>query len=329
MRFDLVDLRLFLNVAEAGSITKGAGKSHIALASASARIRGMEEVIGVSLLTRGARGVRPTEAGRTLVQHSKLVLHQLDRMRGELGEYSRGLKSHVRILSNTAAITEFLPEALSAFLAKHPNIDINLEEKLSYEIVKAVAEGRADAGIVAEAVDTTGLQTFPFRLDRLVVVTPRAHPLARASTTAFAEVVDFDFVGLSEGSALEEYLADNAARIGKRLKYRVRLRSFEAICRMVESGVGIGVIPETAAARCQKAMAIRRVRLSDRWATRLLKICVRRFDDLTPYARQLVEHLASSIPATSSLGQGLLNQAPSATGHRPVSRGPSRAREDR
>jgi len=291
VRFDLTDLRLFLHTAEAGSITAGAERAHLTLASASARIRGMEDTLGVPLLTRNRRGVETTAAGRTLVHHARVVLQQMDRMRGELGEYARGLKGYVRLLSNTAAMTEFLPETLSAFLAAHPEVDIDLEELVSHEIVEAIAQGRADIGIVNDAVDLSGLETFPFRHDRLVLVTARDHPLAERRELAFVETLQEDFVGLTGDNALQAYLAGHAARAGHRLKYRVRLRSFDAVCRMVERNVGVGVIPEHAAIRLQRSMGIRRVRLTDAWATRLLRICVRHFEDLPVFARQLIEHL--------------------------------------
>ena len=291
MRFDLTDLRLFLHTAEAGSITAGAERAHLTLASASARIRGMEDTLGVPLLTRNRRGVETTAAGRTLVHHARVVLQQMDRMRGELSEYARGLKGYVRLLSNTAAMTEFLPETLSAFLAAHPEVDIDLEELVSHEIVEAIAQGRADIGIVNDAVDLSGLETFPFRHDRLVLVTARDHPLADRRELAFVETLQEDFVGLTGDNALQAYLAGHAARAGHRLKYRVRLRSFDAVCRMVERNVGVGVIPEHAAIRLQRSMGIRRVRLTDAWATRLLRICVRHFGDLPVFARQLIEHL--------------------------------------
>ena len=291
VRFDLTDLRLFLHTAEAGSITAGAERAHLTLASASARIRGMEDTLGVPLLTRNRRGVETTAAGRTLVHHARVVLQQMDRMRGELSEYARGLKGYVRLLSNTAAMTEFLPETLSAFLAAHPEVDIDLEELVSHEIVEAIAQGRADIGIVNDAVDLSGLETFPFRHDRLVLVTARDHPLAERRELAFVETLQEDFVGLTGDNALQAYLAGHAARAGHRLKYRVRLRSFDAVCRMVERNVGVGVIPEHAAIRLQRSMGIRRVRLTDAWATRLLRICVRHFDDLPVFARQLIEHL--------------------------------------
>lgn len=297
MRFDLTDMQLFLHVVEAESITGGADRAHIALASASARIRGMEDALGVPLLLRGRRGVELTAPGRTLAHHARVVLQQMERMRGELGEYSQGLKGHVRLLCNTAALTEFLPEALATFMAAHPNVNIDLEERLSYDIVQAIIDGQADIGIVTDSVDMANLETFPFRLDRLVLVTDKNHPLSNAVSQEemhcidFARTLEFDFIGLTEDSALQQYLAGHAIRSGRRLKYRVRLRSFEAICRMIENGVGIGVIPETAAMRCQRSMAIRILRLNDDWAERQLTICTRRLDDLPAYARQLIESI--------------------------------------
>lgn len=291
MRFDLIDLRLFLNTVESGSITGGAQRTHLTLASSSARIRGMEASLGVPLLDRNRRGVEPTAAGRTLAHHARVVLQQMEQMRGDLSEYGHGLKGYVRLRSTTSAMTEILPEALSAFLAAHPEVDIDLEELVSYEIVEAVAQARADIGIVNDSVDVSGLEVFPFRHDRLVLVTARDHPLAARREVAFVETLGEGFVGLTGDAALQAYLAGHAARAGQRLKYRVRLRGFDAVCRMVERNVGIGVIPERAAARLQRSMAIRRVRLTDAWATRLLRICVRRLDDLPIYARQLIEHL--------------------------------------
>jgi DNA-binding transcriptional LysR family regulator len=222
------------------------------------------------------------------------VLQQIDRMRGELGTYASGLKGQVRLLSNTAALTEFLPERLGAFLAAHPNVDIDLEERLSSEIIPAVAQGRAEVGIVADTVEMGALEIFPLQADRLVLVTARGHPLGARRKVPFADVLAEPFVGLAEGSALQEYLGVHAARLGRQPQYRVRLRSFDAVCRMVERGVGIGIIPEAAARRCQRSMSLRRVALSDAWALRRLCLCVRRYSELSPQARLLVDALQES-----------------------------------
>src|SRR5947209_9973925 len=179
MRFDLIDLSLFRHVVEAGSITHGADRAHLALAAASTRIRHMEETLGASLLVRSRGGVTPTQAGRTLLQHARTILGQAERLREDLGAYAGGLAGQVRVLSNTNALTEFLPETLSSFLAAHPNVSVDLEERLSDEIVGLIAEGVADIGIVAGTVDAGELETYPYRSDRFVLVVAKDHPLAK------------------------------------------------------------------------------------------------------------------------------------------------------
>jgi DNA-binding transcriptional LysR family regulator len=297
MRFDLTDLRLFVHVVEAGSITHGAERMHLAVAAASTRIRNMEAVLGTALLHRERQGVHPTEAGRTLLHHARVLLQQAERMRGDLVEYADGLRGQVRLMSNTNALTEFLPEPLSAFLAAHPQVNIDLEERLSDEIVAAVADGTADVGIVAGTVEVAGLEVLPFRVDRFVLVVATNHPLSAVEEIAFADTLDFDFVGLDRASALQRFLSEKAERIGRRLKLRVQLRSFDAVCRLVECNVGIGIVPATTAERHAKTMSIHRIELTDEWAVRKLTICVRRQADLPIYARELVRHLAQPASA--------------------------------
>ena len=291
MRFDLTDLKLFCEVVDAGSITAGAERSALALAAASARIRGMEQTLGARLLERSRQGVTPTPAGRTLLMHARNLLRDAARMREDLSAFAGGLSGEVKLLANTNALTEFLPEALGLFLASHPQVSVDLEERLSDEIVRLIAEGVGDVGIVAGTVDVGSLQTFPFRSDRFVVVTALGHALATRARVSFAEVLAFDLVGLERSSSLQRFLTDKAGRAGLPLKARVQLRSFDAVCRLVESGVGIGVVPQTTAARAAKTMALSVIDLADDWALRELTIVVRAAADLRPYARELVESL--------------------------------------
>jgi DNA-binding transcriptional LysR family regulator len=292
MRFDLVDLRLFVAIAEAGSISKGAEAAHLALASASARVSGMEATLGVALLDRGRRGATPTAAGRSLLHHAREILGRVERMRGDLRVFASGLKGEIRMLSNTAALVELLPAALRSFLAAHPDVDIDIEERTSADIVLAVAEGRAEFGVIANTADAGRLETIPLSSDRLVLIVPDAHPLARRVAVPFAELIGEPFVGLSAG-ALHSHLADHAARLGRRLNYRVRLRSFDAVVRMVEAGIGLGILPMAAAANGRMA-GVTAVPLSDAWADRQLVLCAPAFAALSRHAGLLVEQIARS-----------------------------------
>ncbi|CAH1689347.1 LysR family transcriptional regulator [Hyphomicrobiales bacterium] len=293
MRFDLADLRLFLAVAEAGSITHGAAEAGLSLAAASERLRDMETDGGVKLLDRGRRGVTPTEAGDALAHHARLILRQMAQMRGELGEYAKGLRETICILANTAAHTEFLPARLAPWMARHPRIDVELKERQSAEIAKAVSRGQADIGVFSNAVDTAGLELRPFAVDRLVVVASNDHPLSARNHIVLKDVLAERCVGLIDG-ALQEHIEAQAARFGAKLKMRVRMRTFEGICRMAASGVGFGIVPEGAARRYVRSGKLSMIRLSEDWATRQLVVGVRADAQLTAPLRDLLRHLSPS-----------------------------------
>lgn len=293
-RFDLVDLRLFLQVDEARSITHGARRANLALASASARLRGMEDKLGAKLLTRGRRGVSLTPAGQSVADHARLILQQVDSLQGDLLTHARGLTGTVRVLSNTAAFGEHLPKVLAAFLADNPAIDIDLEERESSDIGALIASGAGDIGIASEAALSDALPTRPFRTDRLVIVAAARDGLAGRRKVRLREVMHLDFVGLARDSALQLHLARQAAREGGTLRLRIRTGSLDAVCRMVEAGVGIAIVPEAAARRCRRSMRIAVLALDEPWAVRKLVLCVRDMGALAVPARRLVEHLARS-----------------------------------
>jgi molybdate transport repressor ModE-like protein len=296
-RFDLIDLRLFVHVAEAGSITHGAVRANMTLASASERISAMEDALSAPLLERKRRGVQLTSAGRVLLHHAWVVTQQLEQMRGDLASFGKGLRGHVRLLSNIGSM-EFLPAPLAAFLSAHPNIDVDLEHHGSGEIVRAISVGRGDIGIVGETVDPAAeLESFPFAQIRLVLVTPLGHPLSRRRKVAFSEALDREFVGFPAGSPMQDLLNHHAFRAGRRLKLRIRLNGTDLMCQMVEKGIGVAILPETAARRCQQSMAIQAIPLTDTWALRQLTICVRSFASLPVHAQRLVESLSSRTPA--------------------------------
>ncbi len=289
MRFDLTDLRLFLVVVERGSLTQGALAMNLALASVSERISGMELALGTPLLERTRRGVRPTGAGDALVRNARVILGQVEQMRGEMRSYATGLKGRIKLLANTAALTAFLPHQLSLFLAAYPDLSLDLEERPSGEIVPAIAEGRADLGIVADITDLAALQTHLVAQDRLVVLTDKTHRVAARQSVAFADIVGEAFVGLTD-AALASNVREHAARLGRQVNYRVHLRSLENVALMVQAGIGIAILSEAAAtALSRDKLTI--LPLREPWANRRLYLCARDFSALTPHANLLAQQL--------------------------------------
>ncbi|HEX9588895.1 MAG TPA: LysR substrate-binding domain-containing protein, partial [Bradyrhizobium sp.] len=207
MRFDLVDLQLFVAVADARSITGGALRAHLALASASARIKGLEAALGTALLKRGRRGIELTAAGESLLDHARIILHHVETMRGDLSAYSSGARASVHLLANTSGLSEHLPKALAAFLREHPDINVDIEERESTDIAAAIATGAADLGFAAEHALPDNVERFLFSEDRLMLVTARRGDLAGRRQIDFQEVRDRDFVGLTNSTALQIHIA--------------------------------------------------------------------------------------------------------------------------
>jgi DNA-binding transcriptional LysR family regulator len=291
MHFDLIDLRLFLNALETGNITAGAARSHLSLASASARIRGLEASLGIPLLERGRRGVTPTPAGKALAQHARLILQQAERLQFDLADYAKGFKGQVRLLCNSSSLSEHLPELLAEFLVSHPNIDIDVEEQPSLRILHALRHGSADIGIISDAVDASDLQTRSFRADPLSLIMPLDHPLHARPSLSFSQTLDYEFVGLSVDSALAIYLEEQALHLGKRLRIRVRAEGFDAAIRMVSHGAGLSIVPQAAIERWQGLSNFKSIALSDAWADRQLLLCALDFEALPRYAQALLRVL--------------------------------------
>jgi DNA-binding transcriptional LysR family regulator len=291
-RYDLTDLQLFIHVAEASNITHGARRSNMSLAAASERIREMEATLGTGLLVRGRRGVQLTAAGSSLLHHARAVSEQLQQMRGELDGYAKGLRGNVRLLVNTVAMLEYVPALLPGFLARQKNIDVDLEEAKSPDIMRTVAAGRADIGIVAGAIDPEmQLETFPFAQNVLVLIAPKRHPLAGKRRVAFVDTLNYEYIGLDSTSALQTFVNRQAERLGRQLKVRVRLSSFDVICQMVEAGTGLAIVPRAAALRWRRLASFSIVPLTDGWVVRHLTLCVRSLRSANPHARRLLTHL--------------------------------------
>jgi DNA-binding transcriptional LysR family regulator len=291
MHFDLTDLRLLVRVAESNSLTRGAERSHLSLPAASTRIKNLEESVGTKLLYRTSQGVTLTPPGQAFVHHARQVLGQIEQLRGDMQEYARGIKGHLRVFANTTALGEFLPPVLSRYLMSHPDVNIDLRERLSHDIVRAMSEGQTDIGIVAGTVRTENLQIIPYRKDRLALVVPAGHELATAKSMDFEQTLELDHVGLHEASAIHAFLRQVCDTLHRQLRLRIQVSNFEAACRMIEAKVGVGILPESAARRHAQSMAIRIVRLNDDWALREMQICVRQLDALPTFARDLVDLL--------------------------------------
>lgn len=302
MRLDLADLQLFLCIVDAGSITAGAARANLALASASERLRSMESAVGVALLDRRPRGVVTTEAGEALAHHARLILRQQEMLKGELHDFAVGARGTLHLYANTAALTEFLPSRLAPWLAERPRMRIELKERTSAEIVRAVASGLAEAGVVSDAVRADGLQVQAVAKDHLVLIAATEHAFSQRKKVGFSEVLDLPFVGLAQGSALQDHIDDHARAAGRPLDLRIRMKTFEGLCEMVAHGVGVGIVPQGIAQRYRRRYPLQTVGLADDWARRQLCLCFREWSELTAPMQSLLTHLGGTQGAAPSTG---------------------------
>lgn len=271
-RIDPFDLRLFVAVVEEGTITAGARQIHLSLAAASARLQRLEHEIGATLLHRAKSGVTPTDAGQTLLRHAGNLQRELDTLHAEMSVHAQGVRSTIRLVCNTAAMTEYLPPLLGPFLAAHPDVDIDLRELGSHDVLQAMHQERADIGIVADYVGLEGLETYPFCDDQLVCLIPASWPQFDQESLNFVDLLPHPFVGLPSDSGLSRFLQSQALHFGRALHHRVRVRSLDAVIRLVAYGAGIAIVPERAVQRLSTDQVVSR-KLANKWANRHLLLC--------------------------------------------------------
>jgi DNA-binding transcriptional LysR family regulator len=291
-RLDLTTLQLFVAVFEEGTLTRASRREAIAVSAASKRLLELEQALGTAVFVRQATGMSLTPAGETLLHHARRVLVDVERIGLDLADYAAGVRGHVRMVANLSAIVEYLPEDLREFQEAYDNIQLDLEERPSSGVVRAVSDNIADLGICAGDIEMRGLQCAHYRHDRLVMVVRADHPFAGCSRIGFADTLDCDHVGMHSASFISTHAHSAAAQAGRPLRLRIRVPSFDAVCRMVQAGMGVGMLPHKVFESLGRPHRLVAVELTDEWARRRLKIVVRDVDRLPPVSRLLFNHLS-------------------------------------
>ena len=291
MKLDPVSLKLFIAVVEAQGIGRAAERECIAAAAISKRITDLENTLGTQLLTRSYKGVEPTAAGSALLRLARQALHSLDEVHTQMLDYAGGTRGQVRLFANISAITQFLLGDLAKFAEKYPEIRLHLEERNSAVTLREVAENGADVGIYTRKPHGDEIATLTYEVDELAVILRRDHPLAGRKSLQLADLLDWDFVGLRTGSAINSELTDAAARTGRPLRLRMQVTGYDALCLMVSAGLGIAIAPSHLVRLFDKRLNICEVKLAEPWAHRELGICVRAHAELPNATSLLVKHL--------------------------------------
>jgi DNA-binding transcriptional LysR family regulator len=295
-RIDWTTLRLFIAAVEEASIGKAAEREHMAQSAVSKRLAELEQVLRVQLLERHRRGVVPTPAGAALIEHARKILNDLHQMERDIASYSTAsntIRGHVRVRASESALFGVFPDTLSRFLGEYPDISVDLQPDTSAGAVRAVRENVADIGLFWSDQPIEGLSTFPCYLDTLVVALPRSHPIAGARSLKFETLLDYEIIQQEPLSAIQMLIEQMAAQAGRGIKGRVRVSGFDAICRMVAAGFGIGIVPDLFVTERASRLGLIEIPLDEPWASRLHKVCIRRGGDLPMATRLLAEYLSN------------------------------------
>lgn len=275
MRYELTDLRLFLEIAQARSLTAGASAVFITPSAASYRLKNLEQALGTALFERTSRGMEITPAGEAVLSHVRELFEGIERMQGDVSRFISGIKGHVRLIANSSSLNGFLSPTLGRFLAAYPGIDADVDERQSENIPSAVLAREADIGIFAGETDVEGLDVHPYAVDRLVIVTPRAHMLASQPSIRLGAALDFDMACMSRASSNFLFLRDTAAKYGRAVRARLHAHSFDAVLTLVAAGVGIAMVPSSVLTNRQQFQHLAVIELDEPWALRKLNLVVR------------------------------------------------------
>jgi molybdate transport repressor ModE-like protein len=286
MRFDFFDLQLVLHIVSTGSLTKGANRSAISLQAASERIKKLEQYFDTPLFIRHTTGLELTSAGHAFVEYARQLMAQKDQLEQEMQRFRQKAPESLTLWCNSSAQSEYLPPLLPQYLVLHPEMNIDLHEAESSEIIEALTKGVARLGLVSSFFDTRHLQTQEFASDPLVLICPAEHALAQYRELNLVDALNYGFIGLMPHHSLQQSIETQAKLLGFNIQYRLRLPNFGAIAEVVAKGVGIAIMPARAAQRLQPDYRFHSIQLLGAWANRKLLLATQNFAQL-PQSYQL------------------------------------------
>jgi DNA-binding transcriptional LysR family regulator len=290
---DLLSLRIFVAVAEEGSLVSAAHRENIAVSAASRRLSYLEARAGLALFDRRDRGLVLTGAGQAILEGVGDVFRLLEKVALDVEALRSGTRGYVRVQAHMSASPLGLPQRIAAFIRENPGIDIDFEERTTLEILHATRTGMIDIGLVGSGLDSSGLQLLPWNSDKLVAVLPNGHELASRASLTLEVMLDFPFVMMQRESALLALAEARAEELRGVLHIRAHAASFESARQLVAAGLGVAILPAHALRDARESELIIRP-LAEEWANRQLMICVRNHKRLTAAAQKFVEFLSPS-----------------------------------
>lgn len=293
-KIDLTSLRLFVAACQEGNIARAAARELIAPSAVSRRISEIEEMIGLPIILREPRGISVTPVGQTVLKCAQEIIGSIETLEAELSRFYSGAKGKVKVVANLGSIIQFLPEDIAEFQRIFPDVDIEIEEQLSHEVIRTVQEMGADFGICNDIEGVHELQHLPYRTDFLGVVFPKGHWLDSANRVELRDLIHENFIEFRQESTLSQRIAKAAAELNVKLNVKIRMNSLDAMCRMVQVGMGIAIVPCRIGKIYTNTLGIGMIRLDEKWSERRSIVVFRAHSQLNATAKTLVKLLTEA-----------------------------------
>ncbi len=284
-------LKVFCDLAEAGSFSLAASKNFITQSAVSQQVRSLEDRYGRELVERSKGHIRLTQAGQVLYQAGKDIVQKYKEIEDSLQTLSRSVTGTVRVATVYSVGLYELSAPLKRYLQTFPDVTVHLEYTRANKIYEEVSRSDVDIGIVAYPSKRPQILVTPFREDRLVLICSPQHPFAQLQRIAIKKLQGEKFVGFERDVATRRALDRIFRQHGVKVHYAMEVDNIETIKRVVEIGSGVSIVPEPSVTQEVKNETLKAIQFADEVLMRPLGIISKRGRRFTPAAQEFIDYL--------------------------------------
>jgi LysR family nitrogen assimilation transcriptional regulator len=277
---DFRQLKYFVGIVEAGSITKASGEMNVAQSALSLHVRQMEEGFGVSLLVRERTGIRVTDQGAKLLEHAKIILKQVALAEAELTSKITSPAGEVTIGIPSGAARVMVSELLATAREVIPNVSLKIIEGMTGPLEEWMAAGRFNLAVLYRPSENIGRATELAREEFCLVAQPEKPPFT--DSIELAEVQSFPLAVPMPSNNVRRSVVDAMARFGFNLDVRFEVDSLSTILKMVAEGKAYSILTPSAVQGDVKAGLVKSIKIVDPIITRSVVVMANPRDERQP-----------------------------------------------
>jgi DNA-binding transcriptional LysR family regulator len=295
-QLDLFTLKLFLTTLEEHQVGRAAVRENVAASAATKRIQDLEEIMGIQLLERNARGVLPTPAGLVLQEHVKRIFDTLEEVRRDIGEFTDGVRGNICVASTGGIIAQFLASEIAEFARSYPMITIDLREYTNPEVVRALATGEVDVSVYVDTPEARleEIDAVEYCTNRLVAVVSQDHELAVRKSVKVVDLLEHNLIAIAPSTTAMGLVRQAALQNGIEFKPKYSVNSVYAATSLVRMNQGVTIQPE-GLLLAQDLQFVRELILDEPWAERHICVATQRRHPPTVAMQSFIGQLTSRV----------------------------------